>query len=116
MASNHLFVSVAVRHDDESQVRHREVQRHHRRLVSAVRTRCGSEGTRRFSIQLTLKPQATKAVYECFQLRRRITKTRRGAKYDAIGPLYVGMRWGSVLGEHPLAALLPAGNFGHYIR
>ena len=32
----------------------------------------------RFSVQLTLEPQTTKAVYECFQLRRGIAKTRRG--------------------------------------
>ena len=116
VALNNLFVSVAVRHDDESQVRHRDVQRDHRRLVSAMRSRRGSKGTSRFPVQLTLKPQTTKAVYECFQLRRRITKTRRSAKYDSIGLFHVGMRWGSVLGEHPFAALLPAGNFRHHIR
>src|SRR5215831_12012872 len=116
MSLNNLFVSVAVRHDDESQVRHRDEQRHHRRLVSAMRSRRGSEGTSRFSVQLTLEPQTTKAVYECFQLRRGIAETGRGSKYDSIGPFRVGWRWGSVLGEHPLAALLPAGNFGHYIR
>src|SRR5580704_18638406 len=79
-------------------------------------SRRGSEGGSRFSIQLPLKPQTTKAVNECLQLRRRVPKTRRGAKYDPIGPLYVGMRWSSVLGEHPLAPFFPAGNFGHYIR
>src|SRR6516162_1979868 len=35
VALNDLFVSVAVRHDDEPQVRHRDVQRDYRRLVSA---------------------------------------------------------------------------------
>src|SRR6516225_9670855 len=70
----------------------------------------------RFSVQFTLKPQTTQAVYECFQLRRRIAKTRRGAEYDSIGPLSVGRGWSSVLGEHPFAAVLPAGNFGHHSR
>src|SRR4051812_1911622 len=82
-------------------------------LVSAVRSRCGSKSTSRFSVQLSFKPQTAKAVNECFQLRRHITKTRRGAKYDSIGPLGVGMSRGSVLGEHPFAALLPPGHFGH---
>jgi hypothetical protein len=75
-----------------------------------------SEGASRFSVQLPLKPQTTKAVDECLQLCRRVPKTRRGAEYDPIGPLYVGRRWRSVLGEHPLAPFFPAGNFGHYIR
>src|SRR5271170_5754435 len=114
MALNNLFVSVARRHNDEAQVRHRDVQREHGRLVSSVRSGCGSKGTSRFSVQFTLKPQAAKAVDEGFQLRRRVTKTRRGAKDYSIGPLCVGWRWGSVLGEHPLAPLLPARNVGHH--
>src|SRR6201993_2191583 len=97
-------------------MRHGDEQRQHRRLVSTVRSRRGSEGASRFSVQLPLKPQTTKAVDECLQLRRRVPKTRRGAEYDPIGPLYVGMRWSSVLGEHPLAPFFPAGNFGHYIQ
>ena len=44
------------------------------------------------------------------------TKSRRGAKYDSVGPLYIGMRGRSVLGEHPFAALLPARYFCHNRR
>jgi len=96
---NNLFVGVAGWQDDESQVRHRDVQRY-RCLVLAVRSRRGSKGTSRFSVQFTLKPQTTKAVDECFQLRRLIAKTRWGAEYDSIGPLYIGMRGSSLLGKH----------------
>src|SRR5260370_22449773 len=39
-----------------------------------------------------------------------------GPNMIPIGPLYVGRRWSSVLGEHPLAPFFPARNFGHYIR
>ena len=69
VALKNFLVSIAVWHDDESKVRHRDVQRDHRRLVSSVRSGGGSKGTSRFSVQFTLKPQATKAVDECFQLR-----------------------------------------------
>src|ERR1700758_2752593 len=81
-----------------------------------MRSRCGSKSTRRFSVQLTLKPQTSQAVDECFQLRRRVTKTRRGTKYDSIGPLCIVWCWSSVLRDHPLAALLPPGNFRHHCR
>src|SRR5262249_14603217 len=85
-------------------------------LLPAVRPGCGSKGTSRLSVQLPLKPQTTQAVDECLQLRRRVPKTRRGAKYDPIGPLYIGVCGNSVLGEHPLAPLFPAGNLSHHIR
>src|SRR5436305_5996897 len=99
VSMKNFLVSVAVRRNDESQVRHRDVQRDYRRLVSAVGSRCGSKSTSRFSVQLSLKPQTAKAVYECFQLRRHIAKTCRGAKDDSIGPLGIGWRWSSILGK-----------------
>src|SRR5579862_621544 len=113
MALKDFLVSVAVRNDDESKVRHRNVQRDNCRLISAVRTRRGRKGTSRFSVQFTLEPQTPKAVYKCLQLRRRIAKPCRCAKYDAIGPLCVGRSRGSVFGKHSFAALLPARYFGH---
>jgi len=70
MSLNNLFVGVAVRHDDESQVRHRDIERDDRCLISAMRSCCGSESTRRFSVQLSLKPKTTKAVYESSVLVR----------------------------------------------
>src|SRR5215831_18648181 len=113
VALHKLRVSVAVRHDDEPQMRHRNVQRDHRSLVAAMHSPGRSKGSRRFSVELTLKPQPPKAVYKGFQLRRCVAKTRRSAKYDSIGPFRIGRRGSSVLGEHPLAALRPTGNVCH---
>ena len=89
MALKNLFVGVAVGHDDESQVRHGNVQRNHRGLVSAVRSSSGSKSTSRFAIKLTLKPETTQAVYECFQLCRRVAKACGSSKYDSVGPLSI---------------------------
>src|SRR6185369_5671507 len=61
VAVKNFLVSVAVRHDDKSKVRHRDVQRDYCRLVSSVRPSRGSKGTSRFSVQFTLEPQSTKA-------------------------------------------------------
>jgi hypothetical protein len=47
-------------------VRHRDEQRHYRRFVSTVRSRRGSEGGSRFSVQLPLKPQTTKLSMNAF--------------------------------------------------
>jgi hypothetical protein len=58
--------------------RHRDVQGDHRCLVSPVRPQCRSESARRLAVQLALKPQTAKAVYEGFQFRRRIAKTSWG--------------------------------------
>ena len=56
------------RYDDEPQVGHRDVQQDQRRLIPAVRSCCASKSTGHFSVQLPVKPQATKAVSKSFQL------------------------------------------------
>src|SRR6516165_4424479 len=104
MALKNLFVGVAVGHDNESQVRHRNVQRNYCCLISAMRSSSGSKGTSRFAVKLTLKPQTTQAVDECFQLRRRVAKARGSSKYDSVCPLCVAWCRCSVVSEHSLAA------------
>src|SRR5579885_3592206 len=95
-------------------MRHRHEQRNHGRFVSAVRSSSRCKGASSLSIQFPLKPQATETIYERFQLRRSITETSRSSEDDPVGPLDVGVRWDSVLGDHLLASILPTGNFSHY--
>ena len=61
-----LEVRVAVRYDDEPQMRHRDIKRERPRLIPAVRSSRRCKGPCRLSIQLTLKPQTSKAVDKCF--------------------------------------------------
>ena len=62
------------------------------------------------------RPVSVVALRDGKEVHLQLILQRRGAKYDSIGPLCVGWRWGSVLGEHPLAPLLPACNVGHHRR
>jgi hypothetical protein len=64
MTLNNQLVRVASRHNNESQVCHRNKQRKNCRLVPPVWSGCRSKRSGRLSIELPLKPESTEAVDE----------------------------------------------------